>query len=131
MKNPQTMSFPEIIREIQTTRGEVRDKGRRIRELSAILQDRVRKQGADEYTPRYLAFVSAQTRFVGALEQGVQRVASADRSVVTIEREQREAEENKKKEQPKPEKKVRYATTAPLADLAELFGQEMIDDASR
>lgn len=136
MKDPQTMPYAEIVGEIQSLRATLREKGQRIHELSQVLQSRVRKAGADEYTSRYTAFVLAHTRFVGGLEQGLQRVASFDRIVGTIQKEQKqqeEAEERAKREQAREQRKKRdYTTsTAPLADLADLFGQEMIDDASR
>lgn len=131
MRDPKGMSYPEIIGEIQSLRGAMREKGQRIYELSRILQDRVRKAGADDYTARYLAFIQANTRFVGGLEQGLQRVASVDRLVGTIQKEQNDAEEREKREQEKPRRRDYSSPTSPLADLSALFGQEMIDDAAR
>lgn len=133
MKDPKTMEYAEIVGEIQAIRGTLREKGQRIYELSRVLQDRVRKAGADEYTSRYTAFVTANARFVGGLEQGLQRVASFDRIVGTIQKEQDEAEEREeqaKREKARPKKRDYSSPASPLADLTELFGQEMID-ASR
>jgi len=145
MKDPKTMEYPEIIGEIQALRTTLREKGQRIFELTRILHDRVRKQGADDYTSRYLAFAQANVRFVGGMEQGLQRIASIDRLVGTIQKEQKEAEEQvlrekrekerqvlrEKREKERPKKRGYEASASPLADLTELFGQEMIEDAAR
>ncbi len=131
MRDPQGMTYPEIIGEIQSLRASMRETGQRIYELTRILQDRVRKQGADEFTARYLAFANANTRFVGGMEQGLQRTASFDRVVGTIQKEQKEAEEREKQEKERPRKRDYKSSAVPLADLSALFGQEMIDDAAR
>ena len=128
MQNPTTMTYPEIFREIQSLRASMREGGRRIHELSRILQDRVRRAGADDFTPRYMAYSNACIRFAGTIEQGAQRAASFDRVVGTIEREQEDTKKAQETEKPR-----RKPETAPasggLTDLVALFGQEMVDAA--
>jgi hypothetical protein len=130
MQNPATMPFPEILREIQSLRASMRADGRRIHELSRILQERVRRQETDEFTSRYVAYANACIRFAGGVEQGAQRTASFDKVVGTIEREQKQAvekqeEDTKRAKQPK----LRASASGGMADLVSLFGQEMIDAA--
>lgn len=105
----------------------MRDSGKRIHELSRVLQERVRRQETDDYTSRYLAFSNACVRFVGAVEQGFQRTASFDRMVMTIPRERDEAKEKEKAKVKAA--KVAAPPSSGLSDLVSLFGQEMIDAA--
>jgi len=126
MLNPSTMTYTEILGEIQSRRASMRAEGKRIFELSRILQDRVRRAGADEFSARYLNYANACIRFVGGVEQAGQRTASFDRTVATIEKE-REAAEKSRQAQAKP--KPQRLVTQGMTDLASIFGQEMIDAA--
>jgi hypothetical protein len=122
-QNPAVMSFDAIIGEITSLKGSMQRDGRRVYELSRILQDRVRRQGTDDYTARYLTYSNACIRFCGILEQGLQRASSFDRVMVTVRKAQAKAAEI--------ESKVIERPKAPqaqgLGDLTALFGQEMIN----
>ena len=137
MKTPTTMTYPEIILEIQNTRASMRADGRRIHELCSILQTRVRRAEKDDFSSRYIAYANACIRFVGGVEQAAVRTASFDRVVGTIVKEQEQAAEklaqDAKDAKAKDAKaaKLRPPEAGGMADLVSLFGQEMIDDAAR
>ena len=126
MLNPSTMTYPEILDEIQSRRASMRAEGKRIFELSRILQDRVRRAGADKFSARYINYANACIRFVGGVEQAGQRTAACDRTVTTIEKErEQEAAEQAQLKVAKPQR----PTTQGLTDLVTIFGQEMVDAA--
>lgn len=122
-QNPATMSFDAIIGEITSLKGSMQRDGQRVYELSRILQDRVRRQGADDYTARYLTYSNACIRFCGILQQGLQRAASFDRVMVTVQKAQamKTAADDKVIERPK------APQAQGLGDLTALFGQDMIN----
>lgn len=135
MHNPATMEYPEILKEIQSLRASMRADGRRIHELSVVLQTRVRRAEKDDFSPRYIAYANACIRFAGGVEQAAVRTASFDRVVGTIVQEQEQAaeklEQDAKNAKAKEAKaaKLRPPASGGMADLVSLFGQEMIDAA--
>jgi len=125
MQNPAFMPYPEILREIQSLKASMRQNGKRIYELSRVLQDRVRRQEADDNTSKYLAYSTACIRFVGGFEQGFQRTSTLDRIVEAIKQEP----VVQKAKEPVPKPKPVSASVG--SELAVLFGQEMVDAAVR
>lgn len=128
-RDPRSMSYDEITREIQTLKGDLERTVNRVLELSLAMYGKVRQTPSDEYSTRYLSFANTWTRFSQMVEVSLQRTGSAFRLIDTIKQEQREAEQEAARPARPSRKKV--APQPYSSDLSELYGTEMVTNASR
>lgn len=152
-KTPQTMSPEEIVQEIAKIRDDIEASTQRIHELSKVLYAHSRRNSSrGEATYAYITYSNAWMRFSGAISQGLTRTKVNDRALerahksdheqavkrAAADKAKKEAKEKKAEEEAKAaevaKKKAEEeakATSPVFGDLIELYGEEMVRDASR
>ena len=127
-RDPSQMSYPTIIEEISSLKEGIRRDSRRVYELARVLQERVRRQGADEYTSRYMHFTNAYVRFAMGVDQSLQRTTTFDKIVRSIQKDKDGVAEKAQKKADL-DKRMAKKSVGPegLDELVSLFGQEMIN----
>lgn len=128
-RDPRTLESAEIVKEIHSVRDDMERLSTRMVELSQALYSKVRRAPTDDFTGRYVTFANAWMRFGSMVEGGIRRTSGATRLVETIHREKREAEEQANREARLAEK--RFKPTPEQADLVSLYGEEMVNHATR
>jgi len=68
-RNPDRMSYEEIVDEVATLQDEVKVRAVRTHELGASLYRRIRRSPSDDSTAIYITYANAVTRFAGAVSQ--------------------------------------------------------------
>ena len=129
------MSPEQIVAEISLLRESMTTQAQRINELSRTLYSQKRRTASDGTTAAYIAYTNGWQRFSGALIQGLKRTGGIDRLLVRakqaeVERQEREAAARVAAER-KERKALRASSEAGLGDLIEIYGEEMVRDASR
>lgn len=153
-RSPQTMTQDEIVQEISKIRDDIEASAQRIAELSRTLYSHTRRTSSrGDTTYAYITYANSWIRFSGAITQGLNRTKVNDRALeraqksdeeqaakrAAAERAQREAAEQKAQEaaakaaeQVRREEEARLRAMPPMfGDLIEIYGEEMVRDASR
>lgn len=139
-RNPTLMTPQEILAEVSTHKKTMERSAARMRELSKVLHDRMRRNPPDEEDAGvYLAVANVWARFSGMVSQGISRTASADRLLRTIPTPEEKAEAERVAEHRKQRKAHRQQRKAaglslqrsPIEDLMEMYGSEEVIDAGR
>jgi hypothetical protein len=134
------MTPEEIIQEIRDIRGSMDTLCTRVFELSRTLYSKARREATKDTMGSLVLYANTWTRLSGAVSQGLQRTASADRVLKYArddqERQEREAAERERREQEREDRAAkRQASASPvvppsdsgLEDLIELYGKEVVN----
>ena len=127
-RDPRSMTFDEIVREIQSLKTEMERTNSRIVELALALYSKVRQTPADDHSHKYLTFANTWTRLGQMVEASLHRTGTVTRLIEAVRREKKEAEDAPKT--PKPSRKKAAPESTP-SDLVELYGAEMVNHAAR
>jgi hypothetical protein len=149
------MSYAEIVTEIRAIHGGITRGTARMGELCKALLERSRRDGrrasADPVAAMHVVYANAWARVAGLVQQAVRRTEMADRMLdeghrslaeekqrEEQERRRREATEQRRAREARQEAMSPSAVTRPsgsegepMDDLIELYGKELVDDASR
>lgn len=131
-RDPRRMTYDEIVREILGLKSDMERTTARIVELSLVLYSRIRQSPSDEYSNRYLSFANTWTRLGQMVEASLQRTSSAGRLIESVKRDKEVASDEQERQDKKArESKKAAPRQAPMPDLMELYGEEMVTNASR
>jgi hypothetical protein len=128
------MSPEQIVAEIGLLRESMSTTATRVLELSRMLYSQTRRTASGGTTAAYIAYANGWQRFSGALIQGLKRTGSIDRLLLRAQRAEVERKEHEEAARVAAARKERKALRAPsegLGDLIEIYGEEMVRDASR
>lgn len=126
-RDPRSMSYDEIVQEVQTLKHDMERATNRVVELSLTLYSRVRQTPSDDYSSRYLSFANTWTRLGQMVEASLHRTGGAFRLMETVRRDKQDVQE----ERPVRTPRKKAASQSPTTDLSELYGAEMVTNASR
>lgn len=135
-QSPQHMTPDQIVAEIGELRESMNATAQRMLDLSKALYTQMRRTTASNATPVYIAYSNAWMRFAGTMTQGMRRAMSSDRVLERyrqaeeekVEQARRAAQASLKREAVRTSEASRKAA---FGDLIELYGEEMVRDASR
>lgn len=138
---PHTMEPEEIVDEIGEIRASMTQSAQRLYELARGLYVIQRRSSPNTMTASYINYSNSWMRFSGAVTQGLKRTVTADRLLsrekTTQDEEKREADRRtaRKEERARREQQIQAKADARregvFGDLIELYGEEMVRDASR
>lgn len=129
-RDPRHMTYDEVVQEFDSLREEMGRTANRMVELSQSLYGRVRSTPSDEYTSRYVTFANSWTRLGQMVEGALHRTNGVMRLMDQIKREKVAASEKEEREKEAARRRPAPPTTD-QPDLVELYGQEMVNYASR
>lgn len=130
-RDPRSMTYDEIAQEIQSLKGDLEGTINRVLELSLAMYGKVRQTPADDYSSRYLTFANNWTRFGQMVEATLHRTSSAFRLIESARQDKRDAEEAQEAATARTARQNRKKMPSPPSDLSELYGAEMVTNASR
>lgn len=138
-RNATQMSPQEILAEVSEHKETMERSAARLRELSKVLHDRMRRDTTEEDSGVYLAVSNIWTRFAGMVTQGLSRTGSADRMLRMIPTPEEKAEAQrvteKRKERHARRKKQKAVEAAaqqsPVEALMEMYSSEDVANAGR
>jgi len=135
------MEPEEIVDEIGEIRASMTQSAQRLYELARGLYVIQRRSSPNTMTASYINYSNSWMRFSGAVTQGLKRTVTADRLLsrekTTQDEEKREADRRtaRKEERARREQQIQAKADARregvFGDLIELYGEEMVRDASR
>lgn len=136
------MSLDEIVQEIRDIRGHMEADCSRILEISKVLYSRARREALTDSVAPLILYANTWSRFAGAISHGLARTSTADRvlekSNEDIKREEQRILEQVRRDQQRTARTEKRAKQVPnpspsddLSDLIELYGREVISDASK